>query len=141
MAPARTPGWHHPTTKRKDRVGGIFETSIQQVNSSIGTSSVLIWNPENGSTTTFGPLGSVPPTAVLRDVVIVNTGTVTVFAGSGSLTAGSVSTALAVPAGGKVIIGGYNVTSPSGTTGQIWGNTTTGIGSTLAGLASVSEVV
>ena len=119
----------------------IFEAGIQQVNSSIGTSSSLIWNPENTSTTTFGALGSVSTTATLKDVTIVNTGTVTVFAGSGSLAAGNVATPLAIPVGGQVTIQGYSVVNPSGTTGQIWGNTTTGTGSTLAGLASVASVV
>lgn len=119
----------------------IFETAIQQVNSSIGTSSSLVWNPENQSATTFGPLGSVPATAVLKDVTILNTGTVTVYLGSGSLTAGAASTPLAIPVGGQVTVQGYSVSNPSGTTGQIWGNTTSGTGSTLAGLASVASVV
>ena len=119
----------------------IFENGIVQVNSSIGTASSLIWNPENSSTTTFGPLGSVSAAAVLKDVTILNTGTVTVFAGSGSLTAGGASTPLAIPVGGQLTIQGYSVTNPSGVVGQIWGNTTTGTGSTTAGLASVASVV
>jgi flagellar basal body rod protein FlgF len=119
----------------------IFETSIQQVNSNIGTSYSLIWNPENTSTTTFGALGSVSSTATLKDVTIMNTGTVTVFAGSGTQTAGGSAGSLAIPVGGQVTIQGYNVTNPSGTTGQIWGNTTTGTGATTAGLASVASVV
>lgn len=122
-------------------MGGFFESAIQQVQSSVGTSSVLLWNPENTSSTTFGPLGSVSATAVLKDVMIYNTGTVTVFAGSGSLAAGNVSTALAIPVGGRIVIGGYTVTNPSGVVGQIWGNTTTGTGSTLAGMPSVTSVV
>jgi hypothetical protein len=119
----------------------IFEAGIQQVQSSVGTSSTLIFNPENTSTTTFGALGSVATTATLRDVTIINTGTVTVFAGSGSLTAGNVSTAFAIPVGGQLTIQGYSVVKPTGTVGQIWGNTTTGTGSTLAGLASVASVI
>jgi hypothetical protein len=111
----------------------IFEAGIQQVNSNIGTSYSLIWNPENTSTTTFGALGSVSSTATLKDVTIMNTGTVTVFVGSGT------QTALGV--GQQLTIQGYNVTNPSGTTGQIWGNTTTGTGATTAGLASVASVV
>ena len=119
----------------------IFETSIQQVNSNIGTSYSLIWNPENTSTTTFGALGSVSSTATLKDVTIMNTGTVTVFVGSGTQTAGGSAGSLALGVGQQLTIQGYNVTNPSGTTGQIWGNTTTGTGATTAGLASVASVV
>ena len=119
----------------------IFEAGIQQVNSSIGTTSALVWNPENTSTTTFGPLGSVSTTAVLKDVTILNTGTVTVYVGSGSLAAGGSQTPMAIPVGGQLTIQGYSVTNPSGTTGQIWGNVVSGTGSTLAGLASVASVV
>ena len=119
----------------------IFEAGIQQVNSNIGTSYSLIWNPENTSTTTFGALGSISSTATLKDVTIQNTGTVTVFVGSGTQTAGGSAGSLALGVGQQVTIQGYNVTNPSGTTGQIWGNTTAGTGATLAGLASVASVV
>jgi hypothetical protein len=119
----------------------IFESAIQQANSSIGTASSLVWNPENQSSTTFGPLGSVPSTAVLKDVTIINTGTVPVYLGSGSLAAGGTVTPLQIPVGGQVTVQGYSVSNPSGTTGQIWGNVTSGTGSTLAGLASVASVV
>jgi hypothetical protein len=122
-------------------VSGIFAAGIQQVQSSIGTTSALVWNPENTSATTFGPLGSVPATAVLKDVTILNTGTVTVYIGSGSLTAGGSQTPLAIPVGGQVTVQGYSVSSPSGATGQIWGNTSSGTGSTLAGLVSVASVI
>jgi hypothetical protein len=119
----------------------IFEGAIQQTNSNIGTSYSLIWNPENTSSTTFGALGSVSSTAVLKDVIIQNIGTVTVFAGNGTQTAGGSAGSLAIPVGGYVLISGYSVTNPSGVVGQLWGNTTTGTGSTLAGLASVVSVV
>ena len=122
----------------------IFETGIVQVNSAIGTSSVLVWNPENTSSTTFGSMGSVATTAVLKDVIIQNTGTAIVYIGSGSLTAGAVTTALQIPIGGYVLISGYSVTSPTGTTGQIWGNTSAtsaGSASTIAGLSSSQNVV
>ena len=118
----------------------IFEAGIQQVNSSIGTASSLIWNPTNTSATTFGPLGSVNASATLKDVTILNTGTVTVYAGSGSLSQGGTQAPLAIPVGGQLTIQGYSVT-PSGTVGQIWGNVLTGTGSTKAGLASVASVI
>ena len=107
----------------------------------MGTLSALIWQPSNQSTTTFGALGSITTGDVLKDVTILNTGTVTVFAGSGSLTAGGASTPLAIPVGGQLTIQGYSVTNPSGVVGQIWGNTTSGTASTIAGLASVASVV
>jgi hypothetical protein len=119
----------------------IFEAGIQQVQSSVGTSSVLIFNPENTSATTFGPLGSVSSTAVLNGLLVQNTGTVTVFVGFGSLTAGNVSTPFAILPGGQLYSSSYSVTKPSGTTGQVWANTTTGTGSTLAGLPSVASVI
>ena len=119
----------------------LFENSIVQVNSSVGSVSSLIWNPENTSTTTFGSLGSVPATATLKDVTIINTGANTIYVASGSLSAAT-TTGLAVPAGGQVTVQGYSVTNPSGTTGQIWANTAFGAtSSTEAGLASVASVV
>lgn len=119
----------------------LFESGIVQVNPSIGTASVLVWNPENTSSTAFGSLGSVATTAVLKDVTIINNGTVAVYLGSGSLTAGAATTPLQVPAGGQLTIQGYSVTNPAGVVGQIWGNTTSGTASTIAGLASVASVV
>ncbi len=35
----------------------LFESGIVQVQSSVGTIRSLVWNPENTSTTTYGPLG------------------------------------------------------------------------------------
>lgn len=120
----------------------LFEAGIQQVNSSVGTIASLIFSPENQSATTFGPLGSVPSTAVLKDVTIINTGTVPVLIGSGSASAAA-TTGMSIPVGGQVTIQGYSVTNPSSTTGQIWGQTTVvgTTGSTLAGLASVASVI
>ena len=65
----------------------------------------------------------------------------TVFAGSGTQTAGGSAGSLAIPVGGQLTIQGYNVTNPSGVVGQIWGNTTSGTASTIAGLASIPSVV
>ena len=120
----------------------LFESGIVQINSSVGTVSSLIWNPENTSTTTFGALGSVASTATLKDVTIINTGANTIYVGSGSISATS-TTGLAVPAGGQLTIQGYSVVNPSSTTGQIWAQT--GVfgqtSSTEAGLATVASVV
>jgi len=108
----------------------------------VGTIASLIFNPENTSATTFGSLGSVSSTAVLKDVTIVNQGTAIVYVGSGSAAAAT-STGLAIPVGGQVTIQGYSVTSPTGVVGQIWGQTATvGLTSvTAAGLASVASVI
>lgn len=120
----------------------IFEGNIVQNNTSVGTIASLIWNPENTSSTTFGPLGSVSSTAVLKDVTIVNTGTVNVYVGSGSAAAAT-TTGLLLPVGGQVTIQGYSLSNPTGALGQIWGNVGTvgSTGSTKAGLASVASVV
>ena len=120
----------------------IFESNILQVNTSVGTIASLIWNPENTSATTFGALGSVSSTAVLKDVTIVNQGTVAVYIGAGSASVAA-ATGLQIPVGGQVTIQGYSVTSPTGTTGQIWGQTATSglVGQTAAGLATVASVV
>lgn len=120
----------------------IFEGNIVQANSAVGTIASLIWNPENTSTTTFGPLGSVASTAVLKDVTILNSGTVNVYISSGSLAVASTS-GLLIPVGGQVTIQGYNISSPTGTLGQIWGQVGTvgSTGATIAGLSSVASVV
>lgn len=120
----------------------LFETGIQQTNSAIGTISSLVWSPSNTSSTTFGPLGSITAGAVLKDVTIINTGTVAVLIGSGSASAAA-TTGFSLPVGGQVTLQGYNVTAGTATTGQIWGQTTVvgTTGSTLAGLASVASVI
>jgi hypothetical protein len=121
---------------------GLFENGIVQVNSSVGTIASLVWNPENQSATTFGSLGSVPSTAVLKDVTIINAGSVTLYL-NGSSQSASAANGLAVPAGGQVTVQGYSVSSPTGTTGQIWGQALSPgtTGATIAGLASVASVV
>lgn len=119
----------------------LFESGIVQVNTSVGTIASLIWNPENTSTTTFGAFGSVPSTAVLKDVTILNTGANAIYVGSGSASAAA-GTGLQVPAGGQVTIQGYSVSNPTGSAGQIWAQTSV-VGqtsSTVAGLASVASV-
>lgn len=116
----------------------LYETGIVQVNSAIGTGNSLIWNPENTSPTTFGSLGSVPATAVLKDVTIINNGTVAVLMGSGTVS--GLTLGLSIPPGGQVTLQGYSVSAPSGTVGQIWGSVATGTGSTVAGLATNPSV-
>ena len=120
----------------------LFESGIVQVNSAISSIPSLIWNPENGSKTTFGSLGSVPPTAVLKDVTIINQGTVAVYVGTGSISSAFTTVGLQIPTGGQLTIQGYSVTNPSGSAGQIWGTVAgAATGQTVAGLASVASVV
>jgi hypothetical protein len=121
---------------------GLFESGIVQVNSAISSIPSLIWNPENGSKTTFGALGSVPPTATLKDVTIVNQGSVVVYVGTGSISSSNTTLGLQIPIGGQLTIQGYSVTNPSGSAGQIWGTVVgAATGQTAAGLASVASVV
>lgn len=120
----------------------IFETAIQQVNSSIGTVSGLIWEPSNTSATTFGPLGSVTAGDVLKDVIIMNTGANTIYVGMGSATV-MTTTGMEVKAGGQITYQGYNVTAGTTSAGNIWANTgaLTQTSSTVVGLASVVSSV
>ena len=114
----------------------IFEAGIQQVNSIVGTVASLIWDPDNTSAITFGPLGSVPSTAVLDGLIIQNTGSVSVYVAMGSLSAAS-STGIEITAGAQMYLPGYSASGGS-TAGQIWGQTATvgDTSSTLAGLAT-----
>jgi hypothetical protein len=118
----------------------IFATGIVQ-NTAVSTSSVLIWNQSNQSSTTFGAYGVIPVGSVLRDVTIVNEGPNTLFVGNA--TGVTAVTGLGIPAGGQLTIQGYNVTSTSGgTTGNIYGICAAASSATASvGLASVASVV
>ena len=121
-------------------MAGIFETAIQQIQSSVGTQPAVVWDPGNTSSTTYGPLGSVPSAAVLKDVTIVNTGTVNIYAGMGTVAYASTTGAL-IPVGGQLTFQGYSVVS-RGANGTIWANAGT-VGyssSTIAGMMSVGVV-
>ena len=120
----------------------LFESGIVQVNSAVGTIASLIWNPANTSSTTFGSLGSVASGAALKDVTIINQGSVAVYVGYGSV-AVSAASGMQIPVGGQMTVQGYSVTAGTATTGQIWGQTLTPgtTSQTLAGLASVASVV
>jgi hypothetical protein len=120
----------------------LFENGIVQVQSSVGTLSVLLWQPSNTSATTFGAAGSVPSGAALKDVTIVNQGTATIYVSSGTTTAGATPAGLQVPVNSQLTIQGYNVTAGTATTGNIYGICATGLSSSsLTGLASVASVV
>jgi hypothetical protein len=100
-----------------------FGTGIQQVTSSVGTVSVLIFDTDNTSTTTYGALGSITAGDVLKDLVIVNTGSNTMYVGFGSISVASTNGAQVV-AGGTMYLYGYNVTSTAASaTGDVWAQT------------------
>lgn len=120
----------------------LFESAIQQVNSAVGTVASLIWDTDNTSATAFGPLGSITAGNVLKDVTIINQGSVPVYVGMGSAAAAA-TTGVQIPAGGQLTLQGYNVTSTaSSATGDIWGQTAVvgTTGATVVGLATVASV-
>lgn len=121
-------------------MAGIFETAIVQIQSSVGTAPAVVWDPGSSSATTYGPLGSVPTGAVLKDVTIINTGTVNLYAGMGTVAYASMTGGL-IAVGGQLTFQGYNVTA-HGANGTIWANCgTVGFtGSSIAGMASVIAV-
>ena len=123
-------------------MAGIFESGIVQVQSSVGTQPAVVWDPGSTSSTTYGPLGSVPSGATLTDVTIINTGTVNIYAGMGTVAYASKTGALIPANGGQLTFQGYSVTS-RGANGTIWANAGT-VGyssSTIAGMVSVAAVI
>jgi hypothetical protein len=121
----------------------IFATGIQQVTSSVGTVASVIWDSDNTSTTTYGPLGSITAGDVLQDVMIQNTGSNTMYVGFGSISATSTN-GFEIKAGGTLVYYGYKVTSTVSTaTGDIWAQTGV-VGQTtscIVGLASIQNAV
>lgn len=116
----------------------IFETGVQQA-SAVNTSAGVIWDVDNTSTTTYGPLGSVTTGAVLKDLLIMNTGTATCYVGGASVTGATNGTP--VNPGGYLLIGGYSITAASGTTGDLSAITASGTTYVTVGLASVVSAV
>ena len=118
-------------------------SSLQQVTSSVGTIASVIFDSDNTSTTTYGPLGSITAGDVLKDLVIQNTGSNTMYVGFGSISAASTN-GFEVKAGGELVYYGYNVTSTVSTaTGDVWAQTGV-VGQTtscVVGLASIQNAV
>lgn len=120
-------------------MAGIFATGVQQVSPTINTSASLIWDTDATSTTTFGPLGSQTVGNVLKDLVISNTGTATMYVGGASVTS---STGIPVNPGGYILLGSYLATvTASSATGDLSAITSAGTTSALVGLSSVVSVV
>ena len=117
----------------------IFGSNIQQVSTATSTAAV-IWDTDNTSSSTYGPLGAITAGSVLRDVTIENQGPDVVYIGGSTVTT---ATGLAVPVGGQVTIQGYDVTSvASSTTGDISGICASSqTANVVVGLASVPSVV
>lgn len=119
-------------------MAAIFETGIQQV-STVTNSAGVIWDTDNTSATAYGPLGAIAAGDVLKDLLIVNQGSVTVYVGGASVTA---STGTPVAAGGSMLLQGYSVTSvASSSNGDISAITSSGTAQVTVGLASVLSVV
>ena len=118
-------------------------SSLQQVTTSVGTIASVIFDSDNTSTTTYGPLGSITAGDVLQDVIIQNTGANTMYVGFGSISAASTN-GFEIKAGGELIYYGYKVTSTVSTaTGDIWAQTGV-VGQTtscVVGLASIQNAV
>ena len=119
----------------------LFETAIQQ-QSSVGSVASLIFDTDNTSTTTYGPLGSIAVGTVLTNISIMNTGSNTIYVGMGSASAAA-TTGMQIPAAGQLTLRGYNVTSvASNATGDIWANCTTGnTSSVVVGMVTTPEGV
>jgi hypothetical protein len=113
----------------------IFATGIQQVSSAVGTTAAIIFQPSNTSTTTYGALGSITVGTVLTNLIIENTGASSIYVGMGSASAAT-TTGLQVVAGGQVMLYGYNVTAANSTTGNVWGQTSSGTTNVTVGMAT-----
>lgn len=120
-------------------MAGIFATGVQQVTATVNTTAGVIWDTDNTSTTTYGPLGSVTVGAVLKDLIIKNTGTATMYVG---LAAVSGTQGCPVNPGASMILYGYVATSvASNTGGDISAVTASGTTSAEVGLASTLDAV
>lgn len=109
--------------------------SVAFQSGTVSTTSGTVYNPNSAA------LGSLSPAVTLRDVSIVNTGTVGIYLATGG-TVGTANTtnSFLLPAGAQVTIQGWTATSGS-TANQIYGIVASGSGAYEAGLASVASVV
>lgn len=102
----------------------IFGPNVQT--SSVGTSAVAVFNPNAAPfSTDAGPL---------KDVIFLNTGSVTVFLGSASVTA---ATGLQLLAGQQLTYNGFS--TPAGASGTaLYAITSSGTSTVLTGLATTN---
>lgn len=103
------------------------------------TTAVKIWSG------TAGALASISPAVTVRDLVILNTGTVTVVVGGSNVATQSAATqnsasAMLLPAGAQMTIQGWSTTTDT-VTNDVWGIAASGTFNISAGLATVASVV
>ena len=106
---------------------GIFASSSVQVSSVGSGATVKIFDTTSSKYATG---------ATLRDVTIINTGSVTIFLGSSTVTAAH---GLPLPAGVQITYTGYSHVKGD-TTGDIYAITSSGSATVEAGLATDSTV-
>ena len=118
----------------------IFETGIVQQSTVLGTAIGTVFNINNTSTTTFGPLGSVGSGQVIKDLTVVNEGPGTIWVSNGTVPA--TQAGIAMNPGMQVTLGGYNVTAAAGGVGNLYATclVTTGTATVITGMASVDPV-
>lgn len=101
------------------------------------TGSIQTTAPTSSRVKSFDTTSSLYTTgATLKDVTLINTGTVTVFVGSSAVTA---ATGLPLPPGVQLTYEGYSHVKGD-TTGDIYTITSSGTGAVQAGLATVNSV-
>jgi|SRR5579859_3497419 len=107
----------------------IFANSAAtQATASVGNTATQIFNVS---------ASGIPAGAVIGDLIVENTGSVTMFVGQSAVTA---VTGLRVPAGGSVTLTGFAATQAV-TTGNVYGITASGTTSALVGPATVEYFV
>lgn len=98
----------------------------------VGTSATAVFNPNSTALQAAGIAGNA-----LRDLILVNAGTVTVYIGQSTVTA---TTGTPLAPGGQLTLQGYSATAGNATN-TIYGITASGTANVLADLASIPSVV
>jgi len=109
----------------------IFGTGIALQTNTVTSSAHLVWTANSTA------LAALSPAITVHDVTIINTGSVTVYLGTSSVTA---ATGLALPSGAQLTYNGYVATTGT-TTNDIYGITSSGTTTTEAALATVNANV
>jgi hypothetical protein len=116
----------------------IFDAGSPAYQSTVGGTStaVKIWSG------TASALASISPAVTLRDLTVLNNGTISIYIGVGT-TAAQLAGGVLVNPGGQVTMQGWVGTSNT-TTNDLWGVGSTSVAgsfSTAAGLATLASVV
>lgn len=117
----------------------IFDAGSPAYQSAVGgtATAVKIWSG------TVSALASISPAVTLRDLTVLNNGTISIYIGVGTTAAQLTSGGVLVNPGGQVTIQGWVGTSNT-TTNDLWGVGSTSVAgsfSTAAGLATLASVV